>query len=227
MKKYKYIFWDLDGTIINSYEGVSKSIRYALEPYGIRIEGEENLRKFIGPPLRDSFPRLAGLPEEYVEEAVARYRERYIPIGVYECELFPYVRETVETFKAAGKIQVLSSSKPEAQCKQVLEKFQLTELLDEIVGASQDGKIDTKIQVLNEAFRRLQKADPGFSREEVVLLGDTRFDADGAREAGIDCIGVSYGFGTRQELLEHGAIKVYDDLRKLAEDLIQDVLPDK
>lgn len=220
MKKYKYIFWDLDGTIINSYEGVSKCIQYALEPYGIRMEGEEALRKFIGPPLREAMPKYAGVPEEYLEEAVARYRERYIPIGVFECELFPGVKETMEIFKEAGLLQVLSSSKPEAQCRRILDKFGLTELMDEIVGASPDGKIDSKIQVLNEAFRRMEAADPAFSKEDVVLLGDTFYDAQGAKAAGIDCIGVSYGFGTRQELLEHGAIAVYDDLETLREDIV-------
>lgn len=218
LNKYRYIFWDLDGTMINSYQGVSRCVQYALEPYGIVIEDEPALRKFIGPPLRESFPAVAGLTEESVEEAVARYRERYIPIGVFECELFPDVKETLEAFRKAGYIQILASSKPEAQCRRILEKFGLTELLDEIVGASPDGKIDTKIEVLNEVFRRLKEADPAFRKEEAVLIGDTKYDVFGAAEAGIDCIGVSYGFGTREELLAYGAIKVYDSLQELTED---------
>ncbi len=215
-QKYHYILWDLDGTIINSYEGVSKSVQYALEPYGIFPEGETALRKFIGPPLRESFPKVAGLDEKYVEDAVARYRERYIPVGVYECELFEGAKETLETFREAGYVQVLASSKPEPQCRKILEKFRLTELLDEVVGASLDGKIDTKIEVLNEAFRRLKKTDPGFRKEKAVLIGDTKYDVRGAVEAGIDCIGVSYGFGTRKELIENGAVAVYDRLEDLA-----------
>lgn len=211
----RFIFWDLDGTLINSYEGVTKCIQYALEPYGIHVEGEQNLRKFIGPPLRKSFPEYAGLPEKYVEEAVDRYRERYIPIGVYECELYPGVRETIDLFRQNGLVQTLASSKPEAQCRQVLDKFSLTQQLDDVVGASHDGRIDTKVQVLEEAFRRMKAAYPSFSKEETVLIGDTRFDVDGAKEAGIECIGVSYGFGTREELLEHGAAAVCNDLREL------------
>ncbi|MCD7864429.1 MAG: HAD hydrolase-like protein [Clostridiales bacterium] len=216
MKKYKYILWDLDGTIINSYEGVSKCVQYALEYYGIRPEGEENLRRFIGPPLRESFPKYAGLPQEHVEAAVARYRGRYDPIGVFECELFPGVREAMESLREAGFVQVLSSSKPELRCRDILKKFHLTGYLDEVVGASMDGRIDTKIQVLNETFRRL---GPSFRKEEAVLIGDTKYDADGAAQAGIDCIGVSYGFGTREELLEHGVMAVYDDLSVLVSDL--------
>lgn len=221
MKKYKYIFWDLDGTITNSFEGVIKCIAYALEPYGITLDEKMNLRKYIGPPLRVSLPEYAGLPHEDVEDAIIRYRERYIPIGVYECELFPNVKETMEVFRQAGLIQVLTSSKPEEQCKQVLEHFQMVDHLDEIVGASHDGRIDSKLEVLNEAFRRLQMLDKDFSREQVVLIGDTRFDAAGAAEAGIDCIGISYGFGTPEELFEHGAIAVYDDLITLSKDLIK------
>ncbi|MCD8365420.1 MAG: HAD hydrolase-like protein [Clostridiales bacterium] len=240
LKKYRYIFWDMDGTIVNTYEGVSKCVQYALEPYGVQIEGEENIRRFIGPPLRDSFRRYAGIPQEQVEEVVARFRERYNPIGVFECELFPGVREAMQRFREAGLVQVLTSSKIEERCRDILEKFKLTGYLDEIVGASPDGKIDSKIEVLQEAFRRLALSYPetggsdcansekgkigildcpdcrGFRKEDTVLIGDTKYDADGAREAGIDCVGVSYGFGTREELMRHGALEVYDDLQVLA-----------
>jgi phosphoglycolate phosphatase len=220
MKKYRYIFWDLDGTIVNSFEGVTNCVQYALGHFGITVEGEANLRRFIGPPLRQSFPEYCGLSAEQTEEAVRLYRERYIPIGVYECELFPRVREALAAFRMAGLFQVLTSSKPEAQCKQVLEKFHLVEQLDEIVGASPDGRIDTKLEVLNEAFRRLEARDASFSRDQVVLIGDTRYDAQGAAQAGIDCIGVSYGFGTPEELLESGALAVYSDLCSLVTDLL-------
>lgn len=219
MKQYQYIFWDLDGTIINSYEGVINCLNYALKQFGIQIEDREIARKFIGPPLRESLPKYAGISENQVEEVVRIYRERYIPIGVFECELFPDVAETIDRFRKAGKIQVLSSSKPEGQCHDVLRKVGLEDKMDLIVGASLDGRIDTKIQVLNEAFRRLEERDPSFAREKVVLIGDTRYDAIGAREAGIDCIGITYGFGTREELIEHGVIAVYDDLPLLARDL--------
>lgn len=209
--KYQYIFWDLDGTIANTYEGISKCLQYALEPYGIQLESEQEIRKFIGPPFRYSFPKYCGLNETQTEEAIRRYRERYIPVGVYECELFPDVRKTMEKFRADGCIQVLTSSKPEAQCRQILEKFQMTELFDEVTGASPDGKIDTKIEVLQEAFRRIQQKQI-CQKDQVILIGDTQYDADGAKEAGIDCIGVTYGFGSPEELLDHGAVAVCENL---------------
>ena len=215
MKNYRYIFWDLDGTLMDTYEGVSKSVQYALDFYGIHIEGKENLRKFIGPPLRESFPRIAGLPEQYVEEAVARYRERYNPVGIFECRPFTGVEKALADFQNAEKIQVVSSSKPEGMCRRVLDKYKMTGWFEEIVGASEDGRIDTKTEVLKEAFRRLERKDPAFSPEDTVLIGDTRFDAEGAGQMGIACIGVSYGFGTKEELLEHGAIAVADSPEEL------------
>lgn len=218
MKKYQYIFWDLDGTIINSYEGVINSVRYGLKNFEVTLEGD--LRKFIGPPLRKAFPEICGLSAEDTEEAVRLYRERYNTIGLFECELFPGVKETMEAFRKAGFTQVLSSSKPEAQCRQILEHFELTGFLDEIVGARQDGKIDTKVQVLREAFRRLKAKNAGFSLDQVVLIGDTFYDAAGAKEAGIDCVGVSYGFGTEEELLSYGALAVYPDLETLQRDFL-------
>ncbi|MCD8300531.1 MAG: HAD hydrolase-like protein [Clostridiales bacterium] len=219
MKNYKYIFWDLDGTLINTYEGVSNCVQHALDHYGIDLRGTD-YSCFIGPPLRYSFPKYAGIPEKDVEEAVSFFRERYDTIGVYECEPFPDVKETLLAFKAAGYTQALASSKLEDRCKNIIDKFGLTGILDFVVGSSRDGKIDSKIEVLNETFHILSEADPSFKKEDAVLIGDTKYDADGARQAGIDCIGVSYGFGTREDLLARGVVKIYDSLKELAEDLI-------
>lgn len=212
--KYRYIFWDLDGTIANTYEGISNCLRYALEPYQICLGSEAEVRKFIGPPFRYSFPKYCGLNPEQTEEAIRRYRERYIPVGVYECELFPGVRETMEKFRADGCIQVLTSSKPEAQCRQVLEKFALSDLFNEVTGASPDGKIDTKLEVLQEAFRRIRQKND-CQKNQVILIGDTQYDADGAKATGIDCIGVTYGFGTKEELLAHGVVDACQNLEEV------------
>lgn len=214
MKKYDYIFWDLDGTIADTQEGVSNCVRYAMEPYGIEI-AQEDMRKFIGPPMRWSFPRYCGLTEEQTEKAIARYRERYIPVGVYECRMYPGVKDTLEKFRDAGRVQVLASSKPEGQCLDILKRFGILALFDEVVGARPDGKIDSKIQVLEEAFRRMALRNADFDKEKTVLIGDTRYDAAGAAEAGIDCLGVAYGFGTADELRSSGALAVFADLKEL------------
>lgn len=215
MNSYKYIFWDLDGTIANTFEGVSKCLAYALEPYGIHISSPDEYLKFIGPPFRVSFPKFLGMGPEKTEEAIARYRERYTPIGVYECELFPGVMETVKQFRRDGLIQCVTTSKPESQARKALKKLEIADFFDDICGATSDGRIDTKDQVLEEAFRRLAQSHPDFNKSQVVLIGDTQFDAIGAKAVGIDSIGVSYGFGSREEQLEAGALEVFDDLADL------------
>ncbi|MCC8065800.1 MAG: HAD hydrolase-like protein [Lachnospiraceae bacterium] len=218
-KKYRYILWDMDGTIVDTYEGVSRSLKPALERYGINTE-KMDYYNFIGPPLRVSLPKYAGVPKEHLEEVIDVFHERYQTIGVYECSLFPGVREAFIALHDAGYIQMIASSKPEEQCKGILKKFELADLLDDVVGASLDGRIDTKMEVLEEAFRRIGEADPQFRKDEVVLIGDTKYDADGAVEAGIDCIGVAYGFGGKEELKEHGAAVIFDDLDALTEEFL-------
>lgn len=221
MRQYDAIFWDLDGTIANTFEGIFNCMNYALESYGIKIE-RQDMHKFIGPPLRRSIPEYCGLTPEQTEDAVRRYRERYIPVGVYECEMFPGVREALAACRNAGCIQVLTSSKPEAQCREILKMFGISDFFDEVVGASPDGKIDTKIQVLQEAFWRMDQREEHCEKSRIVLIGDTRFDAEGARQAGIDCIGVGYGFGTAEEMLQEGAKAVYPDLETLCRNILND-----
>lgn len=225
MKNYKYIFWDLDGTVTDSYEGVSKCLLYAFLAYNVKVEGKDvnkdtNFRKFIGPPFRESFPKYTDVSDEMLETVIEKYRERYNPIGVFECKIFDGVKESLAALKKAGKVNVLTSSKPERACRDILKKFEIDGLFDEIVGATPDGRIDTKTEVLNEAFNRIRKRNAYFMKEDVVLIGDTHYDADGAKEADIDCIGVSYGFGTREELIKAGAIEVYDDQKSLLEALL-------
>lgn len=219
MKNYKYIFWDLDGTIINSYDGVTRSVQYALSKFGINEKDPETLRRYIGPPLRDSFQKISGLTKEQADQGLEYYRERYNQIGLFECDLFPQVKETLQYYQAKGKVQFLSSSKPEVMCRKILHNLKVEKCFDEIVGASLDGKIDTKQEVLQEAFRRAESYSgdkrPPFQKKDVVLIGDTKFDADGARKCGIDCIGVEYGFGTNEELREHGVLAIADDLQEL------------
>lgn len=219
MKEYTYIFWDLDGTIIDSYNGVTRSVQYALKHFGIDEQDPDTLRRYIGPPLRDSFQNFAGLTAEQADQGLEFYRERYNKIGLYECDLFPHVKETLQYYQTKGKVQFLSSSKPEVMCRKILHNLKVDTCFDEIVGASLDGKIDTKSEVLQEAFRRAEsyqgKSRPPFRKGDTVLIGDTKFDAAGARNCGIDCIGAGYGFGTDEELEENGVKAIAENLPEL------------
>lgn len=218
-KRYKYIFWDMDGTIINSYPGIIESFDCALAYFGMSEPDVAKKRQVIGPPLRVTFSTLCGMDAEQTEVAVAKYREHYNAGAMFNCSVYDGVEAAMDAFKEAGYIQVITTSKPENMCKQILGKFDLVRKMDEIVGASLDGRIDTKEQVLKEAFHRLDVHEPG----KIVLIGDTKYDAIGAKSVGIDCIGITYGFGTREELEQNGAMPVFDTIDDVVHYLIEEV----
>ena len=213
----KTVLFDLDGTLINSKPGITKCTQYALEFFGITEPDADKLECFIGPPLIESFQKYYGFSPDKAKEAVAKYRERYHSVGIYECELYPDVEETLQRLKTAGYRIAMASSKPEVSCKQIMEHFGLSGYFDEIVGATLDGRIDSKISVLREVLRRLATRN----LSELCLVGDTCFDALGAKEAGIDCVGVTYGFGSRRELLESGVIEVCNSMKEVGDYLVE------
>lgn len=196
------ILFDLDGTLIDSFEGVAKSSQYALHKMGIEEEDIEKFRPFIGPPLMDSFQKWYGLSKEQALDAIEIYRERYQSVGLFECRLYPGVRECVIALKNQGYRIGIASSKPEEYCKKILEHFELLDLFDDVVGATFDHRIDTKEEVLQEAMRRYCD----IPKEKICLVGDTMFDLEGAKSIGIDCIAVRYGFGDADEMLREGAV---------------------
>lgn len=209
----KAILFDLDGTLIDSSEGITKSTQYALAHYGIIENDLSKFYKFIGPPLVASFKKYYDFPEEQAVEAVAVYRERYNKIGLFECSLYPGVRECIEKLKAQGYLIGMASSKPEVSCCRILEHFGILELFDDVVGATFDGRIDTKEEVLNEVMRRWNDVP----KDEMCLIGDTMFDVEGANQVGIRTVAVNFGFGNVQEMVEAGAVAVCDGMEELPE----------
>ena len=209
----KAILFDLDGTLIDSSEGITKSTQYALAHYGIIENDLSKFYKFIGPPLVASFKKYYDFPEEQAVEAVAVYRERYNKIGLFECSLYPGVRECIEKLKAQGYLIGMASSKPEVSCRRILEHFGILELFDDVVGATFDGRIDTKEEVLNEVMCRWSDVP----KDEMGLIGDRMFDVEGANQVGIRTVAVTFGFGNVQEMVEAGAVAVCDDMEELPE----------
>lgn len=206
------ILFDLDGTLINSQEGITKGVQYALrENLGIDEPDLESLRCFIGPPLALMFDQKYHVPADQIEPAVTKYREYYDTIGMNQCELYPGVKEILEHLREKGYVIGLASSKPEPSCEQILKNQGIADYFDYIVGASMGPERREKVLVLKEAFRRMDVEN----LSEVVLIGDTKYDAVGAVKAGIDCIGVTYGFGTREELFAAGAVAVFDTLEEV------------
>lgn len=208
----KAILFDLDGTLIDSSEGVTKSVQYALKHYGVEEPDLQRLNVFVGPPLSQSFMKFYGFSKEQAMEAVGFYRERYNETGIFECSLYPGVKACIQELKAQGYLIGMASSKPETFCRRILEHFGILELFDDVVGATLDGRIDTKEEVLNEVMRRWKDVP----KDEMCLVGDTMFDVEGANRVGISCIAVSFGFGDAAEMVHAGAVAVCDSMSELA-----------
>lgn len=207
----KAVLFDLDGTLVDSSEGITKSVQYALKNFGIEEPDLRKLRVFIGPPLGGSFMKYYGFSKEQANEAVLAYRKRYRPIGIFECKLYPGVKECIAKLKEQGYLIGVASSKPEAFCRKILDHFDVLPLFDDVVGATEDGSIGTKEEVLHEVMRRWTD----IPKENMCLIGDTIFDVEGANLAGISSIGVSFGFGDAEEMMRAGAKGICDHMLKL------------
>ena len=200
MKQYQYIFFDLDGTLTEPKVGITKSVAYALEYYGIHVEDLDTLCPFIGPPLADSFMKFYGFDSEKAMDAIRVYREYFRDKGIFENEVYEGVRELLENIKASGRKTVLATSKPEEFAVRILEHFDLAKYFDVVAGASMDEKRNKKGDVIKYAMEK-----GAFRSENAVMIGDREHDIFGARENGLDSIGVLYGYGSRQELENAGA----------------------
>lgn len=194
---YKAILFDLDGTLTESGEGITKCVQYALKKLGKPEADLKKLEVFIGPPLMEQFMKYAGLDEETARRAVEYYRERYSTIGIFENRPYPGVEEMLQELKRKKYLLAVASSKPEYFVKQILDYFHLTEYFDEIVGSELNGSRTNKTEVIEETLRRLGLDK---HREQVIMVGDKEHDVLGARAAGLECVAVSYGYGTEEEL---------------------------
>lgn len=194
---YKAILFDLDGTLTESGEGITKSVQYALGKLGKPEEDLEKLKVFIGPPLMEQFMKYADLDEETARKAVEYYRERYSEKGIFENRPYPGVEDMLKELKRKKYLLTVASSKPEYYVKQILDHFQLTGYFDEIVGSEMNGERTNKAEVIEETLSRLHMSD---KRDQVIMIGDKEHDVFGARKAGLKCIAVSYGYGTEEEL---------------------------
>lgn len=206
----KSILFDLDGTLTDSGEGIINCAILALEHYGLPIPSREEMRTFVGPPLTESFIRH-GVPADKAEEAVAIYRSRYIPIGKYENNPYPGIRELLETLHGLGYKLYVATSKPEGMSVDILKHFDLDRYFTRICGASLDSSRNTKEAVIEYLMETTGE------RENMVMIGDTKFDVLGAKHHGIPCIGVSWGYGTVEDMENAGAAAIVHTTRQLLE----------
>lgn len=211
---YDYFLFDLDGTLTDPGLGITNSVAYALGKYGITVEDRRELYPFIGPPLRQSFSEFYGFDEEKTKEAVAFYREYFSEKGLFENEVYEGIPEVLSQLKQAGKKLLVATSKPEEFTNRILEHFGLAEYFDFVAGATMDETRNEKADIIAYALEQIADAD----KSKIVMVGDRKFDILGARENGIDSIGVLYGYGSRAELEEAQAtfiVEKPEDLLRL------------
>ncbi|MCR5671697.1 MAG: HAD-IA family hydrolase [Butyrivibrio sp.] len=200
-KSYSYILFDLDGTLTDSGPGIMNGFAYAIEKMGDQVTDREQLKKFVGPPLKDSFNRVLGYNEEDTDKAIKLYREYYNTMGgVLENSVYPGIEQLLADLSAEGKTLIVATSKSEYATNVVLEHFGLRKYF-EFVATADDKDRPRKADVIRYVFEQCKIAD----KSRAVMIGDRENDISAAKEVGIDSVGVLYGYGDREELTNAGA----------------------
>lgn len=214
---FQYCLFDLDGTLTDPKEGITKSVQYALKVFGIEEPDLGKLEAFIGPPLKDSFMEFYGFSSEQALEAVDSYRERFGPVGVLENYIYEGIPEMLKSLYESGRKLAVASSKPHCFVKQILERFDIEKYFDVIVGSELDGTRGTKEEVVEEALRQLKILDlpAGERKSKCAMVGDRKFDIQGAKAHGLTGVGVRFGYAPEGELEAEGADYVVDTVAEL------------
>ena len=194
--KYTHVLFDLDGTLTESGPGIHNCFRYALDKMGVTEYDESLLNLVIGPPLSYSFKEFFGMNEEQAQQATDYYRERYVPIGIYENTLYPGVEQMLKDLAAAGVTLCLATSKPEAFAPKILQHFNIAQYFAVIGAASLDDSRNSKEDVIAYVLSQLKD----IPKEQILMVGDRHHDLDGAAAFGLSGAGVLYGYGSQEEL---------------------------
>lgn len=198
---YKYLLFDLDGTLTDPGIGITNSVMYSLRKFGIREEDRTSLYKFIGPPLQDSFETYYGFSSEESELAIQYYREYFREQGLYENEVYDGIQDLLAQLKKRGRSLIVATSKPEVFAVEILRHFGLYDYFDFVAGATMDGSRNKKADVIKYALESCSITD----KSSAVMIGDRKHDIMGAKENGLDSIGVLFGYGDFDELAKAGA----------------------
>ena len=204
----KAIFFDLDGTLTDSGEGIINCATLALEHFGLPVPSREEMRVFVGPPLDQTFIKF-GVPADKAQEAIAVYRSRYIPIGKFENTPYPGIHKALQTLKSQGHRLFVATSKPEGMSMEIMEKFELSQYFEKICGATMDGSRSHKADVIAYLLEQVKDVS------QAVMVGDTAFDVIGAAAHGIPTIGVSWGYGKVADMEKAGAIAIAHTMEEL------------
>lgn len=210
--KYEYVLFDLDGTLTDPALGITNSVMYALRHFGIEVQDRRELYFFIGPPLKETFEKRFGFTPDEGEEALAQYRVYFSDKGLFENSVYDGIPELLKTLTEHGTKVVLATSKPTVYADRILEHFGLKQYFTFLSGSELNGDRVEKADVIRYALDHLPITD----KDRLMMVGDRSFDVDGARECGLPCIGVLYGYGDETELKDASAIaKTVSDLKAL------------
>lgn len=213
----KAILFDLDGTLTDSGEGIINCAQMTLERFGLPIPSREEMRVFVGPPLAESFLKF-GIPADQTDEAIRIFRSRYLPIGKFENYPYPGIRELLEALQAQGHDLYVATSKPEETALEVLNHFDLAHYFRRICGATFDQSRVSKSDVISFLLEQ------DHCKEHAIMVGDTAFDVTGASAHGIPTVGVAWGYGEVNDMLEAGAAAIAETTEELLKILNRDSL---
>ena len=208
---YDVFLFDLDGTLTDPSVGITNSVAYALDKFGITVEDKKSLYKFIGPPLVEGFSEFYGFSHQDSLKATEYYRETFSVKGIYENKVYDGVPEMLERLNRMGKKVILATSKPEKFAKEILRYFDLAKYFHFVAGATFDSTRNTKDAVISYALSEAGIDD----KQKTVMVGDREHDVIGANANGIDSIGVLYGFGNREEMTAAGATHIIEKVHDI------------
>ncbi|MBC5787857.1 HAD family hydrolase [Clostridium facile] len=216
---YQTILFDLDGTLTDPKEGITKCVQYGLQHFGIDQPDLEQLTVFIGPPLMDGFQQYYHFTEEQASIATQKYRERFKNQGIFENKLYDGIPELLQHLLNKGKTLAIATSKPQIFTEQILDHFDLTKYFSVIVGSTLDGTLSKKEDVIQETLKQLQLNPEQF--KQAIMVGDRCYDILGAQKCGLNSIGVGYGYAQPGELSQAGATYQVETILELQELLDQ------
>ena len=199
-KSRNVLLFDLDGTLTDPKEGITTCVQTALRHCGVIVEDRDELCPFIGPPLKEAFMAFYGFDNDLADEAVKAYRERFASIGKFENQVYDGMEAFLQNLCSCGKRLMVATSKPEIFAKEILEHFDLARYFSFIGGALLDDSRVLKEDVVAYVLR-----ENGVSPAEALMIGDREHDVLGARKNSVPCVGVLYGYGGRDELINAGA----------------------
>jgi len=202
---FKYIFWDLDGTLTQSEFGVLDSVIYALEKMKKDVPSWDYLKQFIGPPLFYSFTHFCGMSDDEADAAITFYREFYETEGLYKSPLYDGIKDVLDKLGQAGKTLICVTSKPFEMAGKVLENTGILNCFAKIIGPEKSDRNSDKAAMLAKAIKYCSDIEKEDAKKYCVMIGDRHFDMEGAKANDIAALGVLYGYGSRDELVESGA----------------------